>query len=101
SRSDDESKAMDKEQRKIEESFNKVIAEQYRLMMSDLGGVLDKKELKAKAQDKDDKALTEEATKFKLDQLDIRSPERKKESQQLYHRHSERINFLLEDKERR
>src|SRR5262249_9269797 len=101
SMTDDERKAMDKEQKKIEETYNKQIAEQFRLLMGELGSVLEKKELKAKAQDKDDKGLVEEAAKFKLDQLDIRSPERKKECTGIYNKHSERINFFLEEKERR
>src|SRR5262249_45487901 len=65
SMTDDERKAMDKEQKKIEETYNKQIAEQFRQLMGELGSVLEKKELKAKAQDKDDKGLAEEAAKFK------------------------------------
>ncbi len=98
---DDERKAMDKDQKKIEEAYNKLIAEHYRQLMGELGGVLEKKELKAKTADKDDKSLADEASKFKLDQLDIRSPERKKECTAIYHKHSERITLLLDEKERK
>src|SRR5947207_4576597 len=43
SMTEDERKAFDKEQKETENRFNKLIAEQYRVMMSELGGVLDKK----------------------------------------------------------
>src|SRR5205807_10384975 len=36
---------------------------------------------------------------FRLDQLDIRSPERQKHSTEVYQRHQERIAFLLDEKE--
>jgi DNA-directed RNA polymerase subunit beta len=101
SMTDEERKAVDKENKKIEEAYNERIADQFRALMGELGAVLDKKELKAKATDKDDKALTEEAAKFKLDQLDIRSPERKKECTGIYNKHSDRITFLLDEKERK
>src|SRR5262249_54288043 len=73
----------------------------FRVMIGDIGGGLEKKELKAMAQDKDDKGLAEKAAEFKLDSLDIRSPERKKESNAIYPKHSERIEFLLDEKERK
>src|SRR5438094_2837073 len=45
SMTDDERKAIDKEQRDIENRFNKVIADQFRSLVNELGTVLDKKEL--------------------------------------------------------
>src|SRR5262249_25037833 len=51
--------------------------------------------------DKDDKAVAEQAPTFKLDSLDIRSPERQKQSQEVYHRHHERVQFLVDEKERK
>src|SRR5262245_34287383 len=101
SMTDDERKAMDKEQRDIENRCGKQIAEQFRQLMGELGGVLEKRELKAKATEKDDKALVEEAAKFTLDQLDIRSPERKKECAVIFGRHHERIQALFDEKERK
>jgi DNA-directed RNA polymerase subunit beta len=107
SMSDEERKAFDKDQKEIENRYNKQIAEQFRAMIEEIGGVLDKKELKdpntgkTLAADKDDKVLVEQAQTFHLDQLDIRSPERQKHTAEVYDRHHERISFLLDEKERK
>jgi DNA-directed RNA polymerase subunit beta len=45
--------------------------------------------------------VVEQATTFRLDHLDIRSPERLKQSQDIYHRHHERLQFLFDEKERK
>ncbi|HEV3116927.1 MAG TPA: DNA-directed RNA polymerase subunit beta, partial [Gemmataceae bacterium] len=105
--SDEEKKALDKEQREIESRYNKQIAEQFRAMITEISDVLDKKELKdplsgkTLGADKDDKATVEQALAFKFDQLDIRSPERQKLSAEVHGRHQERISFLLDEKERK
>jgi DNA-directed RNA polymerase subunit beta len=76
-------------------------------MVAEIAGVLDKKELKdpatgkALAADKDDKVLVEQAQAFRLDQLDVRSPERQRQTAEAYARHQERIHFLLDEKERK
>src|SRR5258708_21301848 len=76
-------------------------------MIQELSGVLDKKEIrdnvtnKVLGAEKDDKVTIEQAVTFKLDQLDIRSPERQKSSAEVYARHNERILFLLDEKERK
>jgi DNA-directed RNA polymerase subunit beta len=107
SMSEEERKAFDKEQKEIENRYNKMIADQFRALISEIGSVLDKKELKdptsgkVLAGDKDDKVVAEQAATFKLDHLDIRSPERQKQSQEIYERHMERIRFLLDEKERK
>ncbi|MFL5244594.1 MAG: DNA-directed RNA polymerase subunit beta, partial [Gemmataceae bacterium] len=107
SMTEDERKAFDKEQKDTENRFNKQIAEQFRAMIQELLGVLDKKELrdnvtnKVLGAEKDDKATIEQAITFKLDHLDIRSPERQKHSAEVYGRHNERILFLLDEKERK
>jgi DNA-directed RNA polymerase subunit beta len=107
SMTEEERKAFDKETRETENRYNKVIAEQFRSMISELGNVLDKKELKDPVSgkvlggDKDDKLAVEQATAFRLDSLDIRSPERQKQSHEVYQRQHERIQFLLDEKERK
>jgi DNA-directed RNA polymerase subunit beta len=101
SMSDEEKKAFDKEHKKIEERSNEAIANQFRQMVADLGQVLDKKELKPLTGDKDDKALAELAATFKIDQLDLRSPERVKDVKKVHDRYAERLTFLLDEKERR
>ena len=82
SMTDDERKTFDKEQKELENRFNKLIADQFRSLIAELCSVLDKKELKdpnkVLGNEKDDKDLTEKAAAFKMDSLDIRSPERQR-----------------------
>jgi DNA-directed RNA polymerase subunit beta len=107
SMSEEERKVFDKEQKELEHRFNKQIADQFRGMIAELAGVLEKTTLKDSVsnktlgQDKDDKAILEQAQTFKLDHLDIRSPERQKASAEIFHRHKERIDFLFDEKERK
>jgi DNA-directed RNA polymerase subunit beta len=101
SMTDEERKAFDKQHKEIEAKWNKQIAEVFRVMIEGIGGVLEKKDLKDMAKDKDDKGLAEKAAEFRLDSLDIRSPERKKECQAIFNKHSERVGFLLDEKERK
>jgi DNA-directed RNA polymerase subunit beta len=107
SMTEEEKKAFDKEQKELEHRFNKQIADQFRAMISELGGILEKTTLKdtlsnkTLGQDKDDKVILEQAQSFKLDHLDIRSPDRKKQAAEAYGRHKERLDFLFDEKERR
>jgi DNA-directed RNA polymerase subunit beta len=107
SMSEEERKAFDKEQREIENRANRQIADQFRAMIGEIAGVLDKKELKdpatgkVLAADKDDKVVVEQAQAFRMDAFDIRSPERQKQTHEIYERHNERLQFLLDEKERR
>src|SRR6185312_13561283 len=107
SMSEDEKKAFDKEQKEMENRYNKQIAEQFRSMITELANILEKPVLKdtlsnkTLGQDKDDKVILEQAQTFRLDHLDIRSPERKKQCSEMYDRHKERLDFLFDDKERR
>jgi DNA-directed RNA polymerase subunit beta len=101
SMSEEEKKAFDKAHKEIEKRSDKLIAEQFRALMGDLGTILEKRDLKQLATDKDDRGLAEQAATFKLDSLDIRSPERQKAAAAAYHRHHERIGVLFEEKERK
>jgi DNA-directed RNA polymerase subunit beta len=107
SMTEEERKAFDKEQKEIETRFNKQIAEQFRAEVKEIAEVLEKKELKDPTNnktlggEKDDKVTVEQASRFSLDGLDIRSPERKKHCEDIHARHRERITFLLDEKERR
>src|SRR5207237_6019517 len=67
SMTEEERKAFDKEQKEVENRFNKAIADQYRNMIAELGTVLEKRELKNTGVDKDDKALSETAASFRLE----------------------------------
>jgi DNA-directed RNA polymerase subunit beta len=107
SMSEEEKKAFDKELREMEHRFNKQIADQFRAMIKELAEVLEKKDLKDNVtnktlgQDKDDKGVVEQAHSFRIDHLDIRSPDRKKQCSEIYHRHKERLDFLFDEKERK
>jgi len=112
SMSEEERKGFDKDQKDIEISYTKKIADQFRALITELNTVLDKKELKDPttgkplAADKDDKVVAEQAVVFVapsagLQGLDIRSPERLKQCQEIYGKHQERIQHLLDEREHR
>ncbi len=107
SMTDEERKAFDKEQKELENRFSKQIADQFRALVAELGNVLDKKDLKdhdtgkALASENDDKTLAEQAVAFRLDRLDLRSPEKLKPAKEIYEKHHERIMFLADEKERK
>jgi DNA-directed RNA polymerase subunit beta len=104
---EDEKKQIDKERKEIETQFNKKIAEQFREFVKALEDVLDKKELKDPntgkqlASDKDDKTVADQAKTFKLENLDIRSPDSQKKASKIHHRHWERIQFFIDEQERK
>jgi DNA-directed RNA polymerase subunit beta len=106
SMTEEERKAFDKEQKEVENGFNRQIADQFRALMSELAGVLDKKEIKdpntgkSLGTDKDDRLVLEQVQSFHFDSLDIRSPERQKQAAEVHGKHQERIQFLLDEKER-
>lgn len=110
--SEEERKAFDKEQKEIENRYAKMIADQFRLLLTELGGALDKKDFKdpitgkALGADKDDKVVVEQAAAFVantpgagISGMDIRSPERLKHAKEVFEKHQERIQFLLDDRE--
>jgi DNA-directed RNA polymerase subunit beta len=109
SMSDEERKAFDKEYKETEHRFSKQIADQFRTLVAELAAALDRKEKDLKdpatgkplASEKDDRMVADQALTFKLDQLDIRSPEKQKASAELFARHHERIVFLADERERR
>src|SRR5262249_54342906 len=93
SMSEEESKAFYKESKDVEKKADRAIADQFRALIAELSGVLEKPTLKDAvsnkplAQDKDDKAVIEQAAAFRLEHLDIRSPDRKKAAEEAYARH--------------
>jgi DNA-directed RNA polymerase subunit beta len=105
--SEEEKKAFDKEQKELEARCNKTIADQFRSLISELGGALEKNVLKDTlsnkplGQDKDDRVVVEQAQAFRLDHLDIRSPDKKRQCEEIYGRHKERLDFLFDEKERK
>src|SRR5262245_9494106 len=107
SMTEDEKKQIDKERKEIEVQFNKKIAEQFREFVKALEEVLDKKEMKDPntgkqlGSDKDDKTVADQAKGFKLDNLDIRSPDSQRKAHKIHHRHWERIQFFIDEQERK
>ena len=101
SMTDEERKAIDKVHKDIEASYNKLIAEQFRLLINELGEILDKKEIKPIAGEKDDKILADLAANFRVESLDIRSPEHEKEANKIYKKHQELTPVLVDEKDRK
>jgi DNA-directed RNA polymerase subunit beta len=107
SMTEEEKKSLAKERRDIESRFNKQIAEQFRTFVKDLEGLLEKKELKDPqtgkplAAEKEDKAVAEQAAAFKVENLDVRSPDKLTKVRDLWKRHGERIQEHIEARERR
>jgi DNA-directed RNA polymerase subunit beta len=97
---DEERKAIDKQTREVETRFNRQILEVYQQLTEALGEVLDKRELKPITADRDDKAMIELASTFRLDMLDIRSADKLKEANKVFNRFKERLHFLVDEKER-
>jgi len=112
SMTEEERKAMDKQERDINHKYTAALAKQFRSFIEELQTVLDKKEIKDPTgkpfgQDKDEKVVVEQAYKtvtrqpegFKLENLDIRSPERKKQAEETFHQHFERLQSIVDDKD--
>jgi DNA-directed RNA polymerase subunit beta len=99
--SEDEKKTFDKDHKRTEEAGNKSIAEQYRTLVAELSTVLDKKELKQLGGDKDDKNIAEMASMISYDNLDIRSPDKAKQVKAIFTKHQERIQFLIDERDRK
>jgi DNA-directed RNA polymerase subunit beta len=101
SMTEDERKTFDKEQKEIEAKWNKQIADQFRQLTTELGEVLEKRELKPLTSEKDDRTVAELAAAFKIESLDLRTPEKTKQVKGIWDRYKERLQFLLDEKERR
>jgi DNA-directed RNA polymerase subunit beta len=107
SMTEEEKKALGKERRDIESRYNKLIADQFRTFINDAISALDKKELKDPQSgkplgvEKEDKTVAEQAAAFKVDNLDIRSPDRQHKVRDLWKKHNERIQEYIETRERR
>ncbi len=108
SMTEDERKELLKEEKRINSEYAEKIASQFREFIGALNEVLEKKELKdpntgkALASEKDDDTVVaEQAKAFKLDNLDIRSPDKIKAAHKLHLRHWERIQFFIDEQDRK
>ena len=104
---EEEKKAIAKSEKEFNKTYAVKIAEQFREFIEALSGVLDTKELKdpntgkVLGADKDDAVLAEQAKAFQLDNLDIRTPEKLKQASKIHKRHWERIQFFIDELERK
>jgi DNA-directed RNA polymerase subunit beta len=105
--SDAEKKEIERQEREINQTYTEKIASQFREFIKALEEVLDKKELKDPqtgkqlGSDKDDKVVAEQARRFDLAKLDIRTSEHRKKAEKIYQRHWERIQFYIDEQERK
>src|SRR4051812_40251501 len=108
SMTEEERKAVDKQRDQIEARYGKLIADQFKAFVRDLAHALDRKEkdLKDPATGKslgDDKdvAVAAQAAAFKVENLDVRSPEKEKKARDLWKKYGDRIGIFVEERERR
>ena len=107
SMSEDEKKEITKREKEINEVYGEKIAEQFREFVEALAEVVDKKDLKdpntgkVLGSEKDDRVVAEQAKSFRMDNLDLRSPEKAEPARKIYNRHWERIQFFIDEQERK
>jgi DNA-directed RNA polymerase subunit beta len=107
SMSEDEKKELARQEKEINETYSEKIAAQFREFVKALEEVLDKKELKDPntgkqlGSDKDDRIVADQAKTFKLENLDIRTPDNQKKAQKIYNRHWERLQFFIDEQDRK
>src|SRR5882757_541782 len=101
--SEDERKAFEKELKDTESAESVKIADEYKQMIKALeevlgGPVTDPTTGKPFGRDKDPKALADESERFKLEALDLRSPERTAEARKVVRQYGPRVESLRDEK---
>jgi DNA-directed RNA polymerase subunit beta len=104
--SEDERKAFEKELKDTEAAENVRIADEYKQLVKTLeealgGPVSDPTTGKPMGRAKDPKDLIEEHDRFKLDALDVRSPDALAKAREAVRQYAPRIEALKDEKERR
>src|SRR6185312_12127460 len=104
--SEEERKTFEKELKDTEGAENVKIAEEYKLMIKALEEavgepVIDPTTAKPFGRSKDPKDLTEESVRFKLEALDLRSPQKAAEARKVVRQHAPRVEALRDEKDRR
>ncbi len=104
--SEDERKAFEKELKDTEAGENVRIADEYKQMVKALetavgGPVADPQSGKPLGRSKDAKDLVDESDRFKLEALDLRSPEVVARAREVVREYGPRIEALKDEKERR
>ena len=99
---DDERKKLDKEYQEEDDRYNRLIIEEFRVLLANLGRLLEINLVNQLFGDSfGNLALLDLAQHFTLDRIDIRNPERKKECTEIFHRHRERLTTLFDEKDRK
>ncbi len=104
---EEERKQQDKEKKDIETRAHKLIAEQFLMFNQELEDLLERKELKDTrtgkplVEEKNDKLLYDQALEFKLEFLEIRSPERLIRAKEIWQHHQEIIRMYQDERERK
>jgi DNA-directed RNA polymerase subunit beta len=103
---EEERKAFEKELKDTEAAENVRIADEYKQLIKAIeealgGPVTDPATGKAMGRAKDPKDLVEESDRFKLDALDIRSPDALNKAREAVRQYAPRIESLKDEKERR
>ncbi len=103
---EEERKVFEKELKDTEALESVKIADEYKQMIKTLedvlgGPVIDPTTGKPFGRDKDPKNLADESERFKLETLDIRSPERAMEARKVVRQYSPRIESMRDEKDRR
>src|SRR5262245_21368218 len=110
SMTEEERKALDKQRDQIEAKYGKLIADQFRAFVRDLSHALDRREKDLKDpstgkplgdEKEKDIAIAAQAAAFKVENLDIRSPEKEKKARDLWKKYGDRIAIHVEERERR
>ncbi|MCY2939857.1 MAG: DNA-directed RNA polymerase subunit beta [Planctomycetota bacterium] len=103
---DVEKKDVDRQDKEIRETHNARIVELYLGMIEVLCEQLKVKSLKDSRTnkilggEKEDRSLVDQASEFRLDHLDLRSPEQRKIGEEIYLRHKEQIDLQFEIRDR-
>ncbi len=103
---EDERKAFEKELKDTETAENAKIAEEYKAMIKALedaigGPVLDPGTGKPLGRDKDTKVLADESERFKLEALDLRSPDKTEAARKVVRTFGPRVEALRDEKDRK
>src|SRR5437764_7418913 len=103
---EDERKAFEKELKDTEAAENAKIAEEYKALIKALeeaigGPVTDPATGKPLGRAKDPKALADESERFRLEALDLRSPEKTAEARKVVRQYGPRVESLRDEKDRK
>lgn len=103
---EDERKAFEKELKDTEGVENVKIAEEYRQLIKALeeavgGPVLDPSTNKPLGRDKDPKVLADESERFRLESLDLRSPDKAEAARKVVRQFGPRVEALRDEKDRK